>query len=158
MAIDYKPQGRKVISVFLRYYQTYNKKLLTQDELLSKILNYEHDKYLQILGSAFVNGLDSDSDKLDSAMDELASASIGAYPTSDSLLSYMREQNGFISLVKEVSTNVGGDLYDGVQSFSANALGLVKFLNAVFPIVIVGGIAFFIFVNKDLLNLKNLKK
>lgn len=157
MGVNHVAQGQLVINVFLKYFYQYNGVQLTDQQLYAKILNYDSSKFLQTLGSAFSQGLDEDRDKLESAMDYVASGSVGGYPTTQSFFDAMYKENSTISLIKEVAEGTASDIASGLSSFGDNMLMLVKFLNTALPFIIIGGIGYFLYKNKELLDLKDAK-
>lgn len=157
MPVNYVAQGRIVISTFLGKFQSYNGYALTEAELFAKILKYDSAQFLQTLGSAYMQGLEGRFDRLSDAMDELASATKGGFPDSSGFFQAMQGQIGGFNLIKDITSGVGSDLYDGAIAFGETSLSILKGLNFLLPIIVFGGIGFFLYKNKDLLDLKKVK-
>lgn len=154
MSYNYLSDGQRVINSFLSSYKTYNKTTLTEAQLFSKILNYEPEKFKNLLGSAFVNGMDKDSTRMMIAMDNLARKTVGGYPTTSSFFDAMRDANPTtFEIVTDALTESAKDVGAGIEKFSEFSLFLVKAL----PFIAVGFGVYWLYKNKDSLNLKGSK-
>lgn len=156
-AVSYVSQGTLVIQVFLKYFKQVNGYTLTEDQLYSKILKYDKNQYLHILGGGYVNGLEEDRDRLESAMSDLAEGTKGELPMADSFFQAMQGQINTWNTIKDISSAVGGDLYDGVNAFAQTSLGILKAFNFLLPVLVFGGLGYFIYKNKEIFDLKKLK-
>jgi len=142
--------GQAVINQFIIAYRNENGIDINQTEFLQKAgLKYSEDQYLKILGAAFDTGLQRDYVELRSRMENLVIQTKGGYPSTGDLISRMRDETSTYSIIKEALSQAASDINKGVTTFSENSLFLVSTLNKAFPLLILGGIAYFIYVNRE---------
>lgn len=127
----YNSQGTTVLNTFKRYFKT---SLSTAE--LAKQVSSSPDIIGQ-LGFYYVTALDTDVDRLESAMSELASRS-SKIPDSISFYNAMKAEmdSNFFYIVKYASAAAAGDIADTVSTYAS----LSKFLVQAGPILILGGL------------------
>lgn len=142
--------GQTVINSFLQNYKKYNSVEISQPELLKNILvsGMDQNNYLAILGYSFKVGINSDYDVLDVRMDRLAKASSGGYPSSTSFIDAMKDETSIIDIISKAVSDSAVQVGAGAQTFGENSLFLVSTLNKLFPFLILGGLAYFLYVNR----------
>lgn len=146
--------GQVVINSFLQSYKKYNSAEITQSDLLNQIVKGDQNNYLAILGRAFKDGINSDFTVLEERMDRVAKVSSGSLPTSGSLISAMSDETSIVNIVSNALSGAASDVASGVNVFSENSLFLVSTLNKIFPFLIIGGLIYFIYVNREKVHLK----
>lgn len=129
-----KLNGVRVMNAFVSAYNKYGHEL-EFDSLLDQVVKYDHDKFLQILGTAFENqGLDSD--KMLTAMDLLASKANYAegLPSADSFISVFGNQTSIFEIVKNALSESGSEISDKVELFGKNSLFAFDILTWALPL------------------------
>lgn len=142
--------GQTVINSFLQNYKKYNSVEISQTDLLNKILvsGMNQNNYLAILGYSFKIGINSDFTVLDERMDRLAKETSGGLPSSTSIIDVMKDETSIITIISNAVSDSAVQVGSGVQTFGENSLFLLSTLNTLFPFLVIGGLAYFIFVNR----------
>lgn len=137
-------RSREALKYFHNQSATYSNYRITFDELLLKI---NRDKpaavtiFLNLYGKALLTS-ELSTAEIKSIMENLARQGQGRIPADynvfyDALLNEVRNIN-WIEVVKDTAVDVA----EGFQSFGENVNFTLKGLNAIFPFIVIGGLAY----------------
>lgn len=148
--------GKIVVNTFVKYQmRNYFWTLITYNDVLAT--QKYPDNFLDGLGLQFRIVLENDQSSLDDAMNSLSKASNGKIPSQQSFHAAIRDRAISPTAFQAAAAVISGtatELARGAQSLGNNLIDTAKVLNKLLPFIILGGVAFFLYKNKDLLVLK----
>lgn len=147
--IAHKIAGQKVLNKFLEKYRYYNGTSIPQDVLIKNVTTATPESFINTLGAAFIGGLEEDEDKLSDAMDNLARQTKGKVPTSSDFFQSMRDVNGTFTYIGKALSDSAEEIGSMAADFGQGSLFILKVFTGYFPLIFFGGIAAFVYFNRE---------
>lgn len=141
-------RSREALKYFHNASCAYSNYKITFDELLLKINRNKPEAvtiFLNLYGKAILTSELSTSE-IKSIMENLARQGQGRIPSDynvfyEALLDEVRNIN-WVSVGIEAVKDTAVDIASGAQSFGENVIFTLKGLNAIFPIIVIGGLVY----------------
>lgn len=140
--------GQIVINTFLKKFLKYNGYSISFNELVSKVTTGDKTRFLQILGN-YYSLVGKDSALLDDSMDNLASETRGGVPTSQGFFDSLRENYDSYKYVKQALSDSASEIGGIASDFGKGSLELIKFVSGNIGLIVIAGIAGFIYFNRE---------
>ena len=147
--LAHKLAGQKVINKFLQKFQLYNGYSIGQSELIRQVTSATEESFINTLGSAFIGGLEENEELLDESMDNLASQTKGKVPTSSEFFQSMRDVNSTFSYIGKALSDSASEIGGIASDFGASSLGLIKFVSGNIGLILIAGVAGFVYFNRE---------